>query len=142
MTVDRRRAVIDRIAKYLAVKDGEMLLQGLYPSLRVELGQFVAQETATGTIRYAADVGCHDDLVMSLAIATWVLVEEHEKASPVAATVEEFTWGRPATLNLKKFYEARDEYLAEVEENQRQAAQAISLNSEQLQVPRGYRGRI
>lgn len=142
MTVDRRRAVIDRLAKYLAVKDGEMLLQGLYPSLRVELGQFVAQETATGTIRYAADVGCHDDLVMSLAIAVWVLVEEYEKASPSAATVEEFTWGRPATLNLKKFYEARDEYLAEIEENQRQAAQAISLNSEQLQLPRGYRGRI
>lgn len=142
MTVDRRRAVIDRLAKYVTVTDGEMLLQGLYPSLRVELGQFVAQETASGTIRYAADVGCHDDLVMSLAISVWVLVEEYEKASPSAATVEEFTWGKPATLNLKKFYEARDEYLAEVEENQRQANQIISLNSEQLQLPRGYHGRV
>ena len=142
MTVDRRRAVIDRLAKYLTVTDGEMLLQGLYPSLRVELGQFVAQETATGTIRYAADVGCHDDLVMSLAISVWVLVEEYEKASPSAAIVEEFTWGKPATLNLKKFYEARDEYLTEVEENQRQAVQIINMNSEQLQIPRGYSGRI
>jgi hypothetical protein len=142
MTVDRRRAVIDRLAKYLAVRDGDILLQGLYPELRVELGQFVAQETANGNIRYSADVGCHDDLVMSLAIALWVLIEEYEKGSPSAALVEEFVWNRPATLNLKKFYEARDEMMAELEESQRQSAQIITLNSEQLQIPRGYRGRI
>ena len=140
MTVDRRRAVIDRLAKYLTPHDGEILLENLYPTLRVELGQFVAQETASGTIKYAADVGCHDDLVMSLAIAMWVLIEEYEKTSPVAATVEEFRWGKQTKLDLRKFYEARDAHIAEVEESERQMMQIISLNSEQLQYPRGYRG--
>lgn len=142
MTVDRRRAVIDRLAKYLTVENGEILLQGMYPDLRVELGQFVAQETANGNIRYSADVGCHDDLVMSLAIALWVLIEEYEKSSPSAAVVEGFVWNRPATLDLKKFYEKRDEIIAEVEESERQAVNNITFNSDQLQIPRGYNGRI
>jgi hypothetical protein len=142
MTVDRRRAVIDRLAKYLAVTDGETLLQGLYPELRIELGQFVTQETNNGNIRYAADVGCHDDLVMSLAISLWVLIEEFEKASPLAATVEEFVWKPSTTLDLSKIYEERDRYLAELEANERAALQTISMNSEQLQLPRGYNGRI
>jgi len=142
MTVDRRRAVIDRLAHYLAVNDGEILLSGLYPELRVELSQFVAQETASGTIRYAADVGCHDDLVMSLAISIWVLVEEYEKSSPVAADVGRVKWGQPSTLNLAKYYEARDKAIAEFDEKQMQVAQIITMNSEQLQVPRGYSGRV
>lgn len=140
MTVDRRRAVIDRLAKYLAVTDGQVLLSGLYPALRVELGQFVAQETASGTIRYAADVGCHDDLVMSLAIATWILVEEYEKGSPSAATVEEFVWKAATTMDLSKVYEARDAHIAELEASRQTMWDSISLNSEQLQIPRGYRG--
>ena len=142
MTVDRRRAVIDRLAKYLTVTDGEILLSGLYPELRVELGQFVAQETASGTVRYAADVGCHDDLVMSLAISIWVLIEEFEESSPVTASKEKVIWGGQSTLNLSKYYEERDKAIAEFEENKHQAVQAITMNSEQLQIPRGYSGRV
>jgi hypothetical protein len=140
MTMDRRRAVIDRLAKYLAVHDDGPLMTGLYPELRVELGQFVAQETASGNVRYAADVGCHDDLVMSLAIATWVLVEEYEKGSPSAAIVEELIWGKPKTLNLAKYYEARDEHIAEIEAQA--DLQSITMYSDQIQIPRGYSGRV
>jgi hypothetical protein len=126
MTVDRRRAVIDRLGKYLAVRDGDMTLDGLYPALRVELGQFVAQETANGNLRYAADVGCHDDLVMSLAISLWVLVEEGGD-SPQAAPIEEkpsfvFDVGKPVR-------EARERAVAAAEEEALRQWENISLNS-------------
>lgn len=140
MTVDRRRSIIDRLAKYLAVSDGRMLMQGLYPELRVELGQFVTQETANGNIRYAADVGCHDDLVMSLAISLWVLVEEYSVSSPQAAVEEEFVWQPRTTLNLSKVYEERDRRMAEVEEQQQLAAQTFIMNTELIAYPKGYRG--
>ena len=126
MTVDRRRSVIDRLAKYLVVRNNEMTLDGMYPALRVELGQFVAQETANGNVRYAADVGCHDDLVMSLAIALWVLVEEAGD-SPQAAPIEEkpvfvFDVGKPIR-------EARERAIAEAEEQALRQWESISLNS-------------
>jgi hypothetical protein len=100
MTSDRRKGVIDRLGKYLAPVDGDVPLQGIHHELRVELGQFVTQETAAGNVRYAADVGCHDDLVMSLAIALWVLVEDYLDASPEAALVEEPRWAPSETLDL------------------------------------------
>jgi hypothetical protein len=144
MTVDRRRAVIDRLAKYLAVEGDVMLMQGLYPQLRVELGQFVTQETINGNVRYAADVGCHDDLVMSLAITLWVLIEEYSQGSPAAATIEEteIAWGAPATLNLSAVYEERDRRIEEIERQQRDAGRLMGVNSKLVQLPRGYRGRI
>lgn len=140
MTVDRRRAVIDRLAKYLSTQDGPMLLEGLYPELRVELGQFVAQETLSGNIRYAADVGCHDDLVMSLAITIWVLIDEYEKTSPSAAIVEEIAWRPTGKLDLSKIYEERDRRMQELEENQRQQMSMFTMNSELAQHPRGIYG--
>lgn len=140
MTVDRRRAVIDRLAKYLVVQDGQTLLGGIHPALRVELGQFVAQETANGNIRYAADVGCHDDLVMSLAIALWILIEEYTEASPEAATTEDVAWRPKGTINLARFREDRDRLVAEAEEQQRQAMESFVLAAELIQTPRGYRG--
>ena len=120
------RAVVDRLAKYLAVRNGEMTLDGMYPALRVELGQFVAQETANGNIRYAADVGCHDDLVMSLSIALWVLIEEAGD-SPQAAPIEEkpafvFDVGKPIR-------EARERAIAAAEEQTLRQWESISLNS-------------
>jgi hypothetical protein len=143
MTVDRRRAVIDRLAKYLTVEGDVTTLQGLYPALRVELGQFVTQETINGNVRYAADVGCHDDLVMSLAIALWVLIEEYQQSSPLAANkVEAETgWGGPATLNLSAIYEERDRNIAELEKQQRTQSKLLGINSKLVQLPRGTRGR-
>lgn len=142
MTVDRRRAVIDRLAKYLAVSDGHMLLSGLYPELRVELGQFVTQETINGNIRYAADVGCHDDLVMSLAISLWVLIEEYTQTSPSSAVGEEIVWKPSNTLDLSDIYRRRDAHIAEVEESQRQAWDSFTVNNDMLQIPGGYHGRV
>jgi hypothetical protein len=109
MTVDRRRAVIDRLANFLTLAgDDEVKLGGIYPALRAELGQFVMQETQAGNVRYAADVGCNDDLVMSLAIAVWVLVEEKGGFSPDAAVEEEVSWfANAGTMDLSKFYEER-----------------------------------
>ena len=140
MTVDRRRAVVDRLARYLAVRDGQMTLDNMYPALRVELGQFVAQETANGNLRYAADVGCHDDLVMSLAIALWVLVEEAEDGSPQAAPIEEKT-----ALGLdigKPIREARERAILAAEEEAIRHWEVISLNSTDglLIKPRGPYG--
>lgn len=140
MTVDRRRAVIDRLAKYLVVQNGATILGGVHPALRVELGQFVAQETANGNIRYAADVGCHDDLVMSLAIALWILVEEYTEASPEAATTEDISWKPKTTINLSKLREERDRYLVEAEERQREQMESFVMSTELIQTPRGYRG--
>ena len=139
MTVDRRRAVIDRLAKYLAVRNNEITLDGMYPALRVELGQFVAQETANGNIRYSADVGCHDDMVMSLAIALWVLIEEAGD-SPQAAPIEEkpafvFDVGKPIR-------EAREQAIANAEEQEQRNWESISLNSDGLIIGnKGHHGR-
>ena len=140
MTVDRRKAVIDRLAKYLIVVDGQTPLVNISPALRVELGQFVAQETANGNIRYAADVGCHDDLVMSLAIGLWILIEEYTEASPQEAITEDAVWKPKTTITLANYRKARDEMIAEVEEQQRQAMESFVMATDQMYVPRGYRG--
>jgi hypothetical protein len=140
MTVDRRRAVIDRLAKYLIVSDNQTPLRGIHPALRVELGQFVAQETANGNIRYAADVGCHDDLVMSLAIGLWILIEEYTDASPQEANTEEVQWRPKTSLNLSHLRESRNKMIEEMEEQQRQAMESFVISTEMLYTPRGYRG--
>lgn len=140
MTVDRRKAVIDRLAKYLVVSNDETLLRGIHPSLRVELGQFVAQETANGNIRYAADVGCHDDLVMSLAISLWILIEEYTEASPQEAITEEVAWRPKTTIDLSHLRESRNKMIADMEEQQRQAMESFVMSTEMLYTPRGNRG--
>jgi hypothetical protein len=65
--------VINRLAEYIAEgEDGQPRLVNLYKELREELATYVRRENGTT----AADVGCHDDLVMSLAIGLYVLLEE------------------------------------------------------------------
>ena len=138
MTQDRRRAVIDRLAKYLTFENGECLVDNIYPLLRMELGQFVTQETANGNIRYAADTGCHDDLVMSMAIALWLLVEEAGLSSPLPATTEDNTWKSTDRISMKSIREARERAIAEMEEVQRQQWETFTMGSEQL--TRGFNG--
>lgn len=138
MTTDRRKAVIDRMGKYLAYSEGSCMLENIYPLLRTELGQFVTQETANGNIRYAADTGCHDDLVMSLGISLWVLIEEAGDASPLPATTEDLTWKPTGRINLKPMREARERAIAQMEEIQQQQYEAFSMGSEQL--TRGWNG--
>lgn len=118
MTVDRRRAVIDRLARFLTpASDGDLGLSGVYPALRAELGQFVMQETQAGNVRYAADVGCNDDLVMSLAIAIWVLIEDGGGSSPEAAVEESApAFADTGVLDLSKYYEERSRREQEMQE--------------------------
>jgi hypothetical protein len=139
MTQDRRKAVIDRLAQYLAYAEGVCRIDGIYPLLRQELGQFVMQETANGNVRYAADTGCHDDLVMSLAISLWILVEEHHLSSPLPATTEDNTWRPTGRISLTSMREARERAIADMEEVQRAQWEAFQIGSEQI--TRGYDGR-
>ena len=65
--------IINRLAEYLAPdEDGQCKLVGIHRPLREELTTYVRRENGTT----AADVGCHDDLVMSTAIGLYVLLEE------------------------------------------------------------------
>ena len=65
--------VINRLAEYLTPDDnGQVKILNIYEALRDELTTFVRRENGST----AADVGCHDDLVMSLAIGLYVLLEE------------------------------------------------------------------
>jgi hypothetical protein len=129
MTQDRRRAVIDRLAKYLVPTGGELQVENVYPLLRAELGQFVAQTTASGNVRYSADVGCHDDLVMSLAISLWVLIEENGENSPVPASTEEVSWRPTNRLDMRSIREARQKAIAEMEEQQAAQWEAFTFNN-------------
>lgn len=70
MTYARRPMVIDLLAKHLQ-GDTVPLLEGVDPLLRAELGQFVVREDG----KVMADVGCHDDLVMSTGIWLYVALE-------------------------------------------------------------------
>ena len=136
MTSDRRKAVIDRLAKYLAPSENGISISNVYPLLRSELGQFVAQETASGNVRYAADVGCHDDLVMSLAITLWVLIEEAGDSSPLAATSEEVTWRPTNRLDMKGIREARQRAIDAMEDAARERWESFSINADM----RGWNG--
>ena len=65
--------IINRLAEYLSPdEDGQCKLVGIHRPLREELTTYVRRENGTT----AADVGCHDDLVMSTAIGLYVLLEE------------------------------------------------------------------
>ena len=130
MTQDRRKSSIDRLAQYLAFDAGVCRIDGIYPLLRQELGQFVMQETANGNVRYAADTGCHDDLVMSLAISLWVLVEEYHLASPVPATIEDNTWRSTGRISLKSMREARNRAIDDMEEANRQQWETFQIGSD------------
>ena len=129
MTQDRRKSVIDRLAKYLVPVNGELQIDNVYPILRQELGQFVAQETASGNIKYAADVGCHDDTVMSLAITLWVLIEEGGAGSPEPATTEDTGWTFTGELDMRPIREARERAIAAVEEQERLQWEAFGMNA-------------
>ena len=84
MSQDRRRMIIDKLAEYLADANGDNpSLKNIHKKLLEELQQFVRQELPGGGVKYAADYGCHDDLVLSLAIVLWVALENNELSAPI-----------------------------------------------------------
>ena len=127
MTVDRRRGVIDRLAKYLVFNQNTCKIDNIYPLLRTELGQFVTQETINGNIKYAADVGCHDDLVMSLSISLWVLVEEFGTISPSSAVSDSVEYRPTDTIDISFIREARERAIAEYEMHDQERWQTFTL---------------
>lgn len=65
--------VINRLAEYIAPDESEQCrMLNVHKLLREELSTYVRRENGTT----AADIGCHDDLVMSIAIGVYVLIEE------------------------------------------------------------------
>lgn len=88
MTATRRPLVIDRLAEWLRFDDDAPVVGGVDPLLRGELGAFVVTDQG----RVQADVGMHDDLVMSTAIWLYVLTE-----LVGAATVERVVEDPPTT---------------------------------------------
>ena len=111
MSADRRRMVIDKLAEFLSDANGDNpSLRGLHPLLLEELHQFVRQELPGGGVRYAADYGCHDDLVMSLAIGLWVLFENHEVTAPAKSNDE-----GTVRVDLVKMREIRSKTIADAE---------------------------
>ena len=127
MTMDRRKGVIDRLAKYLIFEENGCQIDNIYPLLRMELGQFVTRETPNGGEKYQADVGCHDDLVLSLAISLWILVEEFKLASPSTATIEDTNWVTPERMNFKQIREEREKRMLEIEELQERQMEAFYM---------------
>ena len=79
MTKTQRPLVIDRLAEWLPKRgDAGNGIYGLGPVHWHELGGFVRREDG----RVAADVGMHDDAVMSLAIWTFVVTERSKMPAP------------------------------------------------------------
>lgn len=125
MSADRRRMVIDKLAEYLSTSntDNPSLL-GVNHHLLEELHQFVRQEMPGGSVKYAADYGCHDDLVMSLAIALWALVESGDASAPVLDNDGSTT----QYVTLSKMAEIRKRNIEEAERIQEESWDSIVLN--------------
>lgn len=123
MSMDRRRMVIDKLAEYLSNADSETpSLRGVHPQLLEELHQFVRQELPSGGVRYAADYGCHDDLVMSLAIALWVLFENADLSAPVVVDSDKET-----RFDLSRMYSIRKSNIEAAEALEAEAWESFSL---------------
>lgn len=85
--------IINRLAEFISPDEaGQCKLLNVHAKLREELSTYVRRENGTT----AADVGCHDDMVMSAAIGLYVLLEE---VNPVG---ESFIGeaGQPGTFKL------------------------------------------
>ena len=123
MSADRRRMVIDKLAEFLATANTENpALRGMHADLLQELQQFVRQELPGGGVRYAADYGCHDDLVMSLAIALWALSENTDLSAPVQTDSS-----NTIRVEFSNMREIRERNIAASEELQQEAWESFSL---------------
>jgi hypothetical protein len=123
MSADRRKMVIDKLAEYLADANTERpSLRGLNHHLLEELMQFVRQELPGGGVRYAADYGCHDDLVMSLAISVWVAQEAGDASAPGLDDSEDVV-----RIYNTKMYEIRERAIKAAEEAEQQSWDSFAL---------------
>jgi hypothetical protein len=123
MSADRRRMVVDKLAEYLSNANSDSpSLRGIHLLLLEELHQFVRQELPGGGVRYAADYGCHDDLIMSLAIALWALSENLDLSAPVQTDSS-----TEVRVDLSRMREIRAKTIADAEMAQVEAWESFSL---------------
>jgi hypothetical protein len=95
--------IIDRLAEFVNKDEsGECRLINIYPLLRDELGTFVRRENGST----AADVGCHDDLVMSLAIGVYALSEDATTVG--VGPIGERSTPSTVTLSVASIFEEAD----------------------------------
>ena len=130
MSRQKRPLIIDRLATQLAHDTG---IGHMHPLLRGELATFVKTEEG----RVQADVGCHDDLVMSIAGALWVLLEA------AGATVEVTTKESepPRGNNLDSMF-AQIEATRKAKQDQIDRERRRSARREQIQQRRKAPVRI
>lgn len=100
MTASRRPLVIDSLAKWLNYGKG-YVLEGVDRDLRLELGAFVVTDGG----RVEADVGMHDDLVMSAAIMVYVLCETLRPAASVSNGDNRPVMNSPRSMSLTSIWE-------------------------------------
>ena len=99
--------IINRLAEYLSPDEhGQCKLVGVHKALREELSTYVRRENGTTT----GDVGCHDDLVMSLAIGLYVLLEDGV-LSVGSGQIGEATGTGEFQLDLSPLYREADEIM-------------------------------
>lgn len=114
-----RPAAIDKLAATLP------RLHPLPTVFRRELGAFVIKDDG----RIAADVGCHDDTVMSMAIGIWVL---HEHGVVPRDTISEsttyFDTGSSLAARIRRESEAR---LRDQKRNERKELRYIERHARQ-----------
>lgn len=107
MTATRRPLVVDALAKWLQFDTGKPTLQGVDRDLRIELGAFVIDDSG----RVAADVGMHDDLVMSCAIMVYVLTETLSPAVSAGKSDAGPVMRAPTTLSLESIWEEAEDQM-------------------------------
>jgi len=120
MTHSRRPLVIDALAKWLQFDNGKVM-EGVDRDLRLELGAFVVTDNG----RVEADVGMHDDLVMSAAIMVYVLSETMRSAVSGPKSDGPVVMSSPTTLSLTSIWD-------EAEDQMRQQARQDRKYSRQL----------
>lgn len=105
--------IINRLAEWLAPNpNNEFSIINIYPRLRDELSTFVRRDNGTT----AADVGCHDDTVMSLAIGLYVLLEECMVVEPGTIVREQSNSAHQLSVGFI-LEEAREDYAREEARN-------------------------
>jgi len=125
MTATRRPMVIDALAKWVAFGSGKPVMEGVDRKLRIELGAFVVTDSG----RVEADIGMHDDLVMSTAIMVYVLTETLRPAVSGSNGDMRPVTSAPKTMSLTSIWEdAEDNLRRQDRENRkygRQLARAM-----------------
>jgi len=106
MTHSRRPLVIDALAKWLQFENGKVM-EGVDRDLRLELGAFVVTDSG----RVEADVGMHDDLVMSTAIMVYVLSETVRPAVSGPKGDGPVVMSSPTTLSLTSIWDDAEEQI-------------------------------